>query len=163
MTDAANPLDNKEAIAQMGRELRESMSFLLSEFIRPTMQQAYSNTQTIGQLADNLSRTEAIADSNARAIEAEGEQIRELRESVEVLRDVADDTADETAPHESRISENERRFETLLAESRAERREYAQRFDAMQAEIRALGEQNRALLSALANTNGRVDSLEQAS
>ena len=155
MTDAASPLDNKEAIAQMGQELRESMNFLLSEFIRPTMRQAYENTQAISQIA-------AIAESNARSIAAEGDRVRELRESVEILRDVADDTATETAPHESRISENESRFDVLLAESRAERQEYAQRFDAMQQEIRALGEQNRALLSALASTNGRVDTLEQA-
>ena len=152
------PLDQ---VRQSIVDLNNAMNVLFTDFVRPTTLQTQANAEAIAQIAENLSRAEAIAESNARSIAAEGDRVRELRESVELLRDVADDTAAETAPHESRISENESRFDILLAESRAERAEYAQRFDSMQQEIRALGEQNRALLSALASTNGRVDNLER--
>ena len=155
----ATPLDNKAAIAQMGLELRSSIGLLINEFVRPN--------------AVALAETRAICDSNARTIEAEGVLVRELRESVEVLSNVADDTALDVDRDDERISENEQRFQNLLSEAREDRRRSDerfeeqrrlsdQRFNAVMNEIRALGEQNRALLSALATTNGRVDSLEQA-
>ncbi len=166
MRTPATPLDNQAAIAQMGIELRSSIGLLIDEFVRPN--------------AIALAETRAICDSNARSIEAEGVKVRELRESVELLRSVADDAAGEVAEVEPRISENEQRFQNLLDEAREDRRRSDERFaemdrdlaeqrrlsderfNAMLQEIRAIGEQNRALLSALATTNGRVDSLEQA-
>jgi len=174
MAAPANPLDNKEAISQMGKELRESMSFLLGEFVRPTMLQTKANAEAIDRISEGWEETQAIVQSNARAIAAEGDRVRELRESVEVLYKSSDDTAAETSTHEERIAANEQRFETLLAEARADREAFKaelqtmreesdRRFDAQMTEIRALGEQNRALLSALATTNSRVDQLERAS
>ena len=165
MTDAANPLDNKYEIEQT----KQLVSFIITNLLQPAVRQSAANA-------------EAIAETN-RAIAAEGEQVRQLRESVEVLRQSADDTASEavelerdsrrqdvsiTALREA-AAEDRRTFreqaeadrQAFREEMQAERQENAQRFDAMQAEIRALGEQNRALLSALANTNGRVDNLEQ--
>ncbi|MGB3788652.1 MAG: hypothetical protein WA949_11625 [Phormidesmis sp.] len=163
----ATPLDNKAAIAQMGLELRSSIGLLINEFVRP-------NAVAIAETRQALEVTRAICDSNARSIEAESILVRELRESVEVLNDVADDTALDVDRDDERISENEQRFQNLLSEAREDRRRSDerfeeqrrlsdQRFNAVMNEIRALGEQNRALLSALATTNGRVDSLEQAS
>lgn len=70
----------------------------------------------------------------------------------------------------TKIDESNQRFEVLRQEAIADRQrsdqrfeESNRRFDAQISEIRAQGEQIRALLSALATTNGRVDGLEQAS
>lgn len=142
MANPATPLDNRAAIAQMGQELRDSMSFLLTEFVRPTMLQTQANAQA-------LAETRAICDSNARSIAAQ-------RESVDILRSVVDDTAAETAPHESRISDNEQRFQNMLAEAREDRK----RLDRALDELAAQREAMRSLLSALATTNGRADRVE---
>lgn len=53
--------------------------------------------------------------------------------------------------------------QTFREEMQAQREESDRRFNEQLAEVRAQGEQIRALLSALATTNGRVDALEQAS
>jgi len=144
MAEPATPLGNQAAIAQ----LHKAMNFLVTDLIRPNAQQ--------------IEATRAICESNARSIAAESDSIHELRESVEILRKVADDTADETTDLTPRVAENESRFDILLAEFRAERQKSDERFEAQLAEVRAQGEQIRALLSALVNTNGRVDDLEAA-
>ena len=149
MTEPANPLDNKEAIAQTNR----AMNFLVTNLVQPALRQSATNAQ-------------AIAETN-RGIFA-------LRDSLEAQREASDDTADETVELERRANYSEAAIEALRQEAIAdrkafkkelatEREESARRFDAQMAEIRALGEQNRALLSALANTNGRIDNLERAS
>ena len=90
--------------------------------------------------------------------------------SYEISFNVVDDVSSEATENEQDIKRNESRFEALLGEARADRQqadldraENARKFDSQLAEIRAQGEQIRALLSALANTNGRVDDLEAAS
>jgi len=163
MSNPATPLDNKEAIAQMGQELRTSMSFLLSEFVRPTMLQTQANAQAIAE-------TQAICDSNARSIQAEGEKVRALRESVEILRKVGDDVAAETSTHESRIAGNEKRFQNLLAEAREDRKqsdarfkEIAQRMDEERKQsderFQAMQENIQRLLLEIRSTNGEVKQL----
>lgn len=151
-TTPANPLDNQAAITQ----LHQAMSFLVTDLIRPN--------------AEQIAATHTLCENNARSIAAEAVKTRELRESLEIVRQVADDTADDTNDHSPRISENESRFDILLAEAREDRHKSDERFEAMGqrleehlSEIRAQGELIRALLSALATTNGRVDNLEQAS
>jgi chromosome segregation ATPase len=145
----ATPLDNQSAIAQLNR----SLNFIVDEIVRPT-------AIRVEQTTANLDRLEAMVERSAR--------------SIDLLRDVADDAAGEVAEAEPRISENEQRFQNLLDEAREDRRRSDERFaeqrrlsderfNAVMDEIRALGEQNRALLSALASTNGRVDGLERAS
>ena len=138
----ATPLDNKAAIAQLNR----SLNFIVDEIVRPT-------AIRVEQTTANLDRLEAMVERSAR--------------SIDVLKDVADDAAGEVADAEPRISENEQRFQNLLEEAREDRRRSDERFaeqrrlsDERFAELMA---QNRALLSALANTNGRVDGLERAS
>lgn len=196
MTEPATPLTNQEAIAQLHR----SMNFLIINLIQPSLRQAAANASDIAEIN--------------RAIAAEGEQVRRLRESVEILRESADDAATEAVELERdskrqdasiaalredaladrqvfreqaeadraafrealaadrqqwqvanteaqrKADENRQSFKKELA---VEREESARRFDAQMAEIRALGEQNRALLSALANINGRINNLERAS
>ena len=125
---------NARAIAATNDSLSQTIDQLVVEFIRPTAQQTLENAR-------------GIAD---------------LKQSLELSVKLTDDVASESADNENRIEANESRFDTLVAELRAERARSDERFTAQMAEIRALGEQNRALLSALATTNGRVDSLEKA-
>ncbi|KPQ31117.1 MAG: hypothetical protein HLUCCA11_24385 [Phormidesmis priestleyi Ana] len=149
MTTPANPLDNKASIERTTRTIDE----LVIRFIEPLAKQSIENQR-------------AIAATNAG--------IHELSQTVERLTRSTDDSAREAAADSDRITANENRFDILLAEAQADRAENRQRFEDMQtesrqrfdaqlAEIRAQGEQIRALLSALATTNGRVDVLEQAS
>lgn len=148
MSTPANPLENKASINALVSLIR-------------------SNAQAIAANSDNIAATrEAINATNAG--------INQLKESVQLLTASTDDAADEALTVEAMATTNESRFENLLSEARADRAEWREamardreestrRFNEQMAEIRALGEQNRALLSALATTNGRVDSLEQAS
>ena len=93
--------------------------------------------------------------------------IEESNQRFDILREEA--IADR-AENDRKFNENSRRFDILREEIIADRTESnrrfdesSQHFDAQLSEIRAQGEQIRALLSALANTNGRVSDLEQAS
>ena len=93
--------------------------------------------------------------------------IEESNRRFDILREEA--IADR-AENDRKFNENSRRFDILREEIIADRTESnrrfdesSQHFDAQLSEIRAQGEQIRALLSALANTNGRVSDLEQAS
>ena len=169
----ANPLDNAKAIAQWGKETRATIGLLIDQFIRPTAQQTLANSVS-------LAETRAICDSNARSIAAEGDKVRELRESVEILRKSSDDTAAEASERDKTVNNHSISITALREAAIADRTEFREalaadraksdeRFEAMQrenaqqlAEIRALGEQTRALLSALAATNRRVGDLEQA-
>ena len=103
---------------------------------------------------------------------------------VSIVRDSSDDTAGDVAAIETQLNrqteytnasiealradaiEDRRLFREEMAAAREkadeDREENARRFDSAMEEIRAQGQQIRALLSALAATNGRVDSLEQA-
>jgi hypothetical protein len=137
MSKPATPLDNQAAIAQ----INNSINFLITEFLRPTALQTQANAEAIASLTADL----------------------------RITRQVVDDLAAESLVDGRRSANNSANIENLLAESREDRRqsderfdESTRRFDAQIAEIRAQGEQIRALLSALATTNGRVDDLEQA-
>lgn len=138
----------------------------------------------------NAANSDAIAEltaAGARTEQSLAEFIEHADSWLEALRNSADDSAGEVQANSQRITENENRFNILLAEAQqdrleadadraenarrfdemtaradADRQRSDQRFDAQLAEIRAQGEQIRALLSALATTNGRVDGLEQA-
>lgn len=136
----------------MGQEMRNTIGLLITEFIRPMAQQSRLNQQ--------------LVESNARAIEANTHNIaatntgiNELKESVELLTKSTDDAANEALTLERIANGNVQRFDILLAEAREDRK----RLDAALGELAAQRESMQALLSALANTNGRVDSLEQAS
>lgn len=142
MSNPATPLDNKEAVAQISR----SINFLISNFLLPTARQTAANAS-------------AIAKTN--------QGINQLKKSLEIQRDVSDDTAEETVILEHRANYSETAVEALRRDAiedrnKAEndRQRWQTNFDNQLAEIRALGEQNRALLSALATTNRRIDNLE---
>ena len=159
MAEPATPLDNKEAIAQINR----SINFLISNFLVPTARQTAENAEAITETR------QAIRETN--------QGIRELKQSLELQRESADDTADESVVLEHRANYSEAAVEALRRDAIADRKKideaqqktdedrqrWQANFDKQLAEIRALGEQNRALLSAMATTNRRIDNLEQAS
>ena len=103
--------------------------------------------------------------------------MRELKQSLELQRKSANDTEDESVVLEHRANYSEAAVEALRrdaitdrkrtdeAQQKADedRRRWQTNFDKQLAEMRALWEQNRALLSAMATTNRRIDNLEQAS
>jgi hypothetical protein len=120
-TQRGTPRNRLDRIEQAIEGLNSAMNMMLTEFIRPLVQQSQVNQQALDGLI-------------------------EMTASAEVDR-----------------SEQNQRIENLLNDAIADRQRSDQRFEQQMAEIRALGEQNRALLSALAHTNGRVDDLEQAS
>jgi len=149
MTKPATPLENKAAAIAWGKETRATIGLLIDQFIRP----AEINNIELRQLVN----------SNARAIEATGASVRELKASTDNVRAMADDVADEAAAADTRSRTNESRFDVLLEEARADRQRSDERFAEQMQVIQALSEQNRALIVALANTNTRVDDLERAS
>lgn len=126
------------------------------------------NQTAITQLnqAMNLLVTELVRPTMLQT-QANAQAIARLTAQIDRTENIAR-LADEVS------SENEQRFETLLAESRAERLENARKFDEMGQridraldELAAQRESTRALLSALAmnqsavaNLSNRVDRLE---
>lgn len=163
-------------------------------------------SDSLDQIQASLEATAAICGSNARAIQANGEQVAALSNRVdafiekvdteglrvtivtevvdEVSGDVAylereqnrqdasiealrqDAIADRQAFREQAEADRQEFREALEADRKkveADRAIWQQSFNNQLAEIRAQGEQIRALLSALATTNRRVDDLEQAS
>ena len=104
---------------------------------------------------------------------------------VTLITDVADDTAAEVNEIERTVNNHSAAISSLRddaitdrtefrrqaeadrrafkEEMQAQREESDRRFNEQLSEVRAQGEQIRALLSALAATNGRVSALEQAS
>lgn len=127
-----------------------------------------NNKEAITQLnqAMNLLVTELVRPTMLQT-QANAQAIARLTAQIDRTENIAR-LADEVS------SENEQRFETLLAESRAERLENARKFDEMGQridraldELAAQRESTRALLStlamnqsAVANLSDRVDQLE---
>ena len=122
-----------------------------------------SSDDTAGDVAAiemQLNRQTEYTNASIEALRADAiEDRRVFREEMAAAREKADEDREENA----------RRFDSVMEEMAAarekadeDREENAKRFDSAMEEIRAQGQQIRALLSALAATNGRVDSLEQA-
>ncbi|MGB3768522.1 MAG: hypothetical protein WA947_18340 [Phormidesmis sp.] len=129
---------------------------------------------SIAEVSTNVDRLSNTVAAFIDHVDSEG-----LR--VSIIQESADDTASETVELERRANYSEAAVEALRRDAIEDRKEWRAGFDEIQgradenqqqwqanydaqlAEIRALGEQNRALLSALATTNRRVDDLEQAS
>ncbi|MGB3768978.1 MAG: hypothetical protein WA947_20665 [Phormidesmis sp.] len=122
-----------------------------------------------------LDRIEAQQEINTKAIADINQALNAF--VTDILRPMSNTTAE----NQKNASANEQRFENLLSDARADRKEWRadleeirsradadrqqwqNNYDAQLAEVRALGEQNRALLSALATTNRRIGDLEQVS
>lgn len=138
-------LDRIEALLLATAERQNEMNATLQQtqtVLNQTAQQQARNTDEIDTLLGAVSTNEV--------------GVRTLSQTISELS--------------TRIDESNQRFDILRAEAITDRqaaRESAERwqsnFDAQLLEVRAQGEQIRALLSALANTNGRVNNLEQAS
>ena len=146
MNNPADPLDNQNAITQ----LNEALNYIVREIIIPTTKQAKANQEALAGLV------EMVADGAVERAEQNSRIENLIAESREDRR-----KADERWAEMQR--ESQERFEAMQRKADEDRAEYARRFDDQLTEIRAIGEQNRALLSALAATNRRVDDLDQAS
>jgi archaellum component FlaC len=145
-----------DRIEQSIERLGSALDVIVTEFIRPSAQQTAANYERLNRVDETLERVAQQQEATEQQTAANAEAISRLESLV--------------ATNNQAIAANDVRFENLLNDSRADRAEWRtrfdasnQRFDAQLNEIRAQGEQIRALLSALATTNGRVDTLEQAS
>jgi hypothetical protein len=175
MSNPATPLDNQAAISQ----INNSINFLITEFLRPTALQTQANAVAIDNLTADLQITRQVVDDLATESLLDGRRSANnsanienlLAESREDRRRSDERFAEERRLSDEHLAEEHRLSDERFAEERRlsderfaeERRLSDKSFNAQMAEMRALGEQNRALLSALAHTNERVDSLEKAS
>jgi hypothetical protein len=133
-----------------------------------------SNARSIAATNEGISELRNTVSAFVRRLDETGLQVT-------LIRDLTDDQAGELTDVRERTEDDELRIDALradaiadrlsfrdaitasTAQADADRAESARKFDAQLNEIRAQGQQIRALLSALATTNGRVDTLEQAS
>ena len=145
-------------------------------------------------MTDRLDRVEAICSRNAEAIEVNTEAIKVLIEATqtvsqrtvaitEMMQSVEVHRQEVTERLSRSIADGESRFETMLAEARADREvterlsrsiaDGESRFETMLAEARAdriewrrhIEAQNQViqgLLVQMANTNSRIDRLEDS-
>ena len=115
--------------------IEAALETLATDFLRPALQQTAANAEAIAATDRRLDRV--------------AEVLAELSLKEERI-------ADAVAANAIAIKANERRFENLLNEIRADRAEARQRFEAQQ-------EIMQSLLLELTRTNRRVDALERAS
>lgn len=115
--------------------IEAALETLATDFLRPALRQAAANQEAIAATDRRLDRV--------------AEVLAELSLKEERI-------ADAVAANAIAIKANERRFENLLNEIRADRAEARQRFEAQQ-------EIMQSLLLELTRTNRRVDALERAS
>lgn len=148
-----------------------------------------SNARSIAansqQMAARDEATNRKIDNLANIVQAFVSKLDSEGLKVTLITDVADDTAAEVNEIEKTVDNHSAAITVLREDAVADRAEFRaqaeadrqafreemqaqreesdRRFNEQLAEVRAQGEQIRALLSALATTNGRVDALEQAS
>lgn len=149
-------------------------------------------TDRLDRIEAGLESTAAICGSNARAIQATGEQIGELRNTVEafiqkldeeglrvtLVTEVVDDTADDVAHLERQTNRQDVSITTLRQDAIADRQAFREQAEADRQAFREALEADRAearqhfdamqeniqqLFRELIRTNRRVDNLEQAS
>lgn len=122
--------------------IEAALETLATDFLRPVLQQAAANAEVIAATDGRLDRV--------------AEVLAELSLKEERI-------ADAVVANTVAIRGNERRFENLLNELRADRAEARQRFEAQERRFQAQQENIQTLLLELTRTNRRVDELERAS
>lgn len=155
--------DRLDRLEQTCASNAEAIRLMITEMV-PAIRLDAERTSELTKRADTRSAENEQRFSNLL------EEAREDRKKADEDRKKADAEREENKQRFSNLlgearedrKLSDQRWEQLQAKADADREESARRFDEQMAQIRALSEQNRALLSALASTNGRVDSLEQA-
>ncbi|MGB7086590.1 MAG: hypothetical protein WBD47_13625 [Phormidesmis sp.] len=149
----------EESVAQ----LNTTLNVIADEFIRPIAQQSAANFRAIGQidsdldrLNESLGRLEANHQAGMERLDRVNATLDRIAEQSQLNEQQISRNAEAISNNASAIAANERRFENLLNESRADRAESRQRFEAHQ-------ETMQALLLELTRTNRRVENLERAS
>ena len=115
--------------------VNQTLATIASDFLRPALQQAVENHGAIAATDARLDRVSEVLAATSLQQDSNTQAIAQLTQKIDA---------------------NERRFENLLNELRADRAESRQRFEAQQENI-----QN--LFLELTRTNRRVGALEQAS
>lgn len=155
---------NTAAIARLAaasEQSNQATNVLVSEFIRPTAQQALENQQSIAQLIDVLDRhaqamvgiderLDRVAQQqavNTEAIAAAIERMTafdsKLEETRQLVAQNASNAAQNEARHNAVMDRNERQIATLTEETRA------------------VAEASRTQLAAIIGNGRRIDRLEQ--
>ncbi len=115
-------------------------------------------------MADRLDRIEAVCDRNAEAVKVNTEAIKVLIDVTqtvsqrtvaitEMMQSVESHRQEVTDRLSQAIADGESRFETMLAEARADRIEWRRHIEAQNQMI-------QGLLVQMATTNSRIDQLE---
>ena len=120
--------------------IEAALETLATDFLRPVLRQAEANREAIAATDQRLDR------------------VAEVLAGLSIKQD---GIADAVAANAVAIGANERRFENLLNELRADRAEARQRFEAQERRFQATQENIQNLLLELTRTNRRVSELEQ--
>ena len=136
-----------EVNTSANRELRESLNFLVTEFIRPASQQAFANFERLERIESALENLVAQSLVNSEQIEANQQQIAVNQQ--QIARNAEAITRLETKVDSiaSTVSEQSQQIQVLIEENRADRKATEKRF-------------SEALAGIIANGN-RVSALEQ--
>ncbi len=164
--------------------LTNTLNLLVTEFIRPSAQQAAANherlerieaileriaegqsanEQQIGGNAEGFTEARRLIQGNAegltearRLIQGNAEGLAETRELIQGNAEGLAETRELVQRNAERSAENSTLFENMLNDARADRIENRRRFDAAQQVI-------QAMLIQISSLNGRVEDLEEAS
>lgn len=123
---------NTQAIA----DLNQTINLLVTEFVRPTAQQAFSNFERLERLESALETLVAQSLVNAEQIEANQQQIASSAENITKLGIKVDEISETVRGQSQQI-------QVLIEEGRADR------------------QAQREALSAILNNDSRISSLEQ--
>ncbi|MGC1306653.1 MAG: hypothetical protein WA885_05445 [Phormidesmis sp.] len=133
-------LSRLEAIVEANtvahQALSESLGFLVSEFIRPATQQAFSNFERLERVESALETLVAQSLVNAEQIEANHHQIANNTATITRLETKVDRIADT-------VSEQTQQIQILIDEGRADR------------------QSQREALAAIISNGNRINFLEQ--
>ena len=169
---------NTEAIAG----INEAMNFLLTEFIRPNLQQHQQSIermdrhaegmtileQRIDQLIDSLEGVRDIVAQTSRQLaetaqqqQANAQQIAQNAEAITRYDSRLEETRQLVAQNASNIAQGSARHDQEMAEIRAAQDRNDQQIERISTEVQAIAEASRTQLAAIIGNGRRIDRLEQ--
>ncbi len=136
--------------------LTNTLNLLVTEFIRPSAQQAAANHERLERIEVILERIAEGQSANEQQIGGNAEGLTEARELIQSNAEGLAETRELVQRNAERSVENSTLFENMLNDARADRIENRRRFDAAQQVI-------QAMLIQISSLNGRVEDLKEAS
>lgn len=143
----------EEALAQ----LSQSMNFLVTEFIRPSAQQARSNYERLERLEIALETLVAQTTVNAEHVDANQQQIAANSEQVGALGDRIEQFDGRLEDTRGIVAQNG----SMIAQLGTKLDQLAEKQDQMIEENRAFRESQQTQLAAILSNARRIDRLEQ--